>query len=52
MESVKAEVERRIAELGPGGGYVVNPVHNVQPDVPVENLLAIFSHAREVGIYG
>ena len=52
VESVKAEVERRIAELGPGGGYVVNPVHNVQPDVPVENLLAIFSHAREVGIYG
>jgi uroporphyrinogen decarboxylase len=44
---VKAEVERRIEELGRGGGYLLGAVHNLQPDVPTENLLAMFRHARE-----
>ena len=34
-------------EMGEGGGYVVGAVHNIQPDVPVENILAMFQHARE-----
>jgi uroporphyrinogen decarboxylase len=50
-EDVKAEVERRIAELGPGGGYVLCGVHNLQPEVPLENVLAMYRHAREVGVY-
>jgi uroporphyrinogen decarboxylase len=48
---VKVEVERRIAHLGPGGGYVLAPVHNVQADVPPENLIAMYRHARQVGRY-
>ncbi len=51
VEDVKAEVERRIRDLAPGGGYVVNAVHNIQPDVPPENVLALFQHARAVGNY-
>jgi uroporphyrinogen decarboxylase len=46
VEDVKAEVERRIEELGPGGGYVLGAVHNIQPDVPLENVLAMYLHAR------
>ena len=46
-KAVKQEVERRIDELGNGGGYVLGAVHNVQPDVPVENLLTMYRHARE-----
>ncbi|MGA2478889.1 MAG: uroporphyrinogen decarboxylase family protein, partial [Spirochaetia bacterium] len=38
-----AREARRIAEiLGKGGGYVLNPVHNIQPDVPPANIVALF----------
>ncbi|HET7768506.1 MAG TPA: uroporphyrinogen decarboxylase family protein [Chloroflexota bacterium] len=44
---VRAEVERRRAELGPDG-YVVAAVHNIQPEVPPENILALaLALARE-----
>jgi uroporphyrinogen decarboxylase len=48
---VQQEVERRIAHLGPGGGYILAPVHNVQADVPPENLITMYRHARQVGSY-
>jgi uroporphyrinogen decarboxylase len=51
VADVRAEVERRIADFGPGGGYIVAPVHNVQADVPPENLVAMYRHARQVGRY-
>ncbi len=41
-EEVEAEVRERIRILGAGGGYVANPIHNVQGPTPVENLLAMF----------
>ena len=47
VDDVKAEVERRIEDLGPGGGYVLCAVHNVQPEVPTENIVAMYHHARE-----
>ncbi|MBC7337698.1 MAG: hypothetical protein H5U01_15715, partial [Clostridia bacterium] len=46
-EEVAAEVERRIEELGKGGGYILGAVHNIQPDVPLENVLTMYRHARE-----
>ena len=48
---VREEVRRRIADLAPGGGYVLGAVHNVQAEVPVENILAMFQAAREFGKY-
>ncbi len=51
VEDVKAEVERRIGELATGGGYLLTPSHNTRPDVSTENLLAVFSHGREIGTY-
>ena len=50
-EEVRAEVRRRIADLGPGGGYVLCSVHNIQPDVPPENVVAMFDAAHELGSY-
>jgi uroporphyrinogen decarboxylase len=50
-DEVRSEVERRIADLGPGGGYILAPVHNVQADVPPENLVAMYHHARVAGKY-
>jgi len=46
VADVEAEVERRIEELGRGGGYILGAVHNIQPDVPTENVLAMYCHAR------
>ena len=45
------EVRERIQTFGPGGGFVFNTVHNVQPGVPVENLLAMYETVREYGAY-
>jgi len=43
---VAAEVRRMFAALGGGGGYVLAAVHNIQPDVPPENVLALFDTGR------
>jgi uroporphyrinogen decarboxylase len=50
-DEVKAEVKRYIDALGPGGGYIVAPAHNVQGDVPPENLVAIRDAIAEHGWY-
>jgi uroporphyrinogen decarboxylase len=50
-EEVKAEVKKNIAAFMPGGGYVFNNVHNIQADVPPENVLALFDAAFEYGVY-
>lgn len=48
---VRGEVRRRLADLGPGGGYVLGSVHNIQRDVPPENVVAMFQAAQEHGKY-
>lgn len=50
-DDVRAEVRRRIRDLAPGGGYILAAVHCIQPDVPPENVLAMFDEARAVGKY-
>ena len=50
-DDVKREVERRIVDLAPGGGFILAPVHNVQADVPPENLVTMYRHALQVGMY-
>ena len=48
---VREEVRKRIADLAPGGGYVLGAVHNIQAEVPVENVLAMIEAAKEFGSY-
>ncbi len=50
-EEIRREVGRRIGDLAPGGGFVFNPVHNIQPHVPPANVAALFQAAREFGGY-
>jgi uroporphyrinogen decarboxylase len=50
-DDVRQEVCRRILDLGPGGGYVLCSVHNIQPEVPPENVVAMFDAALELGRY-
>ena len=42
---VRREVRRIIDILGRNGGYVLNSVHNIQSDVPPENVVAMFDEA-------
>ncbi len=46
-EEVKQEVLSRLEIFAPDGGYVFNPIHNIQPKTPVENVLAMFEAVRE-----
>jgi len=48
---VKDEVKRRIEDLAPGGGFVFSAVHNIQPDVPPENIVAMWEAWQEYGSY-
>ncbi len=41
-EEVREETLRRIEILGRGGGYILAPAHNIQSDVPPENVAAMF----------
>lgn len=50
-EDVRAEVRRRIRDLAPGGGYILASVHCIQPDVPLENIIAMLDEAKVAGRY-
>jgi uroporphyrinogen decarboxylase len=50
-EEVRAETSRRIWELKPGGGFVIASIHNMQAQVPVENILAFWEAVEEAGTY-
>jgi uroporphyrinogen decarboxylase len=41
-EDVRAETSRIIDILGKDGGYILNSVHNIQPEVSPENITAMF----------
>lgn len=48
---VRAQVRERIQIFGKGGGFMFNPIHNVQAGVLVENLLAMYETLRWHGQY-
>ncbi len=50
-DEVRAEVARRVADLGPGGGFVFASVHNIQANVPGANAAAIWTSLEEHGRY-
>lgn len=50
-EMVRTEVKRRLDDFAPGGGFVFNTVHNIQADVPPENILAMRDALRQWGTY-
>jgi uroporphyrinogen decarboxylase len=46
---VREEVKRRIDHLHENGGYVLCAVQNIQPEVPPENIVAMYDTALEYG---
>jgi hypothetical protein len=46
-EEVYREVRERIDIFNDGGGYVFSAIHNIQANVPVANILAMFQAVRD-----
>lgn len=44
-QEVRQAARQCVETLGAGGGYILAPSHNVQPDAPVENVLAMYEPA-------
>ena len=44
---VKDHVKQRLEILMPGGGFVFNTVHNILPDVPPQNIVAMYEAIHE-----
>ncbi|HUX39761.1 MAG TPA: uroporphyrinogen decarboxylase family protein [Rectinemataceae bacterium] len=49
-EDLRKELSHNAAILGSRGGFVCSTVHNIQADVPVENILAYLEAARGLGL--
>jgi len=43
LGEVEREVNRLMDEVGQNGGFILGPCHNIQPDTPIENVLALYS---------
>jgi uroporphyrinogen-III decarboxylase len=50
--AIREHVRERLRIFSPGGGYVFNQVHNIQPDIPAENIIAMLDAAYEFGHHG
>ena len=48
---VAGEVRRNIEILGDEGGYVFNTIHNIQADVPPDNIVAMYETVLAYGKY-
>ncbi len=48
---VDAEVRERIRTCAPGGGFLLAPTHNIQLDVPFDNIEAFYEAIRKYGSY-
>ena len=51
VDEVRRVVRERIETVGAGGGLVLAPTHVLEPDVPWENVVALFEAAEEFGYY-
>jgi uroporphyrinogen decarboxylase len=48
-KDVREAVRRMIDECGTDGGLFVAPTHVIEPDVPWENIVALYEACREFG---
>jgi uroporphyrinogen decarboxylase len=50
-DDVRRDVEKNVCVLKEDGGYVFNTVHNIQADVPPENIIAMWEALQKFGKY-
>ena len=46
-EEIREEVKKRIEILSQGGGFIFNTIHNIQDDVPPENIITMVETLME-----
>ena len=46
-EQVKDDVKRNVEALAPGGGFVFSTIHNIQAEVPPQNVVAMMEALKE-----
>jgi len=51
IQEVQDDVRRNIEALAPGGGFIFNTVHNIQAEVPPENIMAMWNALHKFGRY-
>jgi len=50
-QEVREDVKRNIEALAPGGGFIFATIHDIQADVPPENIMAMWQAWKEFGVY-
>lgn len=51
IREVKEHIKRNIEALAPGGGFVFSTVHNIQAEVPPQNIVAMLETLADYGKY-
>lgn len=50
-DEVRARVKEVIEKYGQNGGLIISPTHVLEPEVPLENIDALFDACREYGTF-
>ena len=50
VEECRAEARHRLDVIAKGGGYIFAPAHCIQPDTPLENVLAVYEQALGISL--
>ncbi|TFG32304.1 hypothetical protein EU528_03970 [Candidatus Thorarchaeota archaeon] len=51
LEDIRQEIDTRLSALAHGGGYILAPGHNIQPDSTPEKILEMYDYAKKKGTY-
>jgi uroporphyrinogen decarboxylase len=51
VDDIRREVKLRMETVGRGGGFLIGPSHMIEPEVPWENLVALYAAIDELGVY-
>jgi len=51
IHTLTIDTLKRIKDLAPGGGYIFSSGHNIQANMPPENILRLFELGRDYGKY-
>lgn len=51
VEDLKSEIDTRLRAFAPGGGYILAPAHNIQPDSAPEKIVLMYDYAEKRGRY-
>jgi len=49
-QEIREDVRRRLKVFGEGGGFVFAPIHNIQADVPPQNIKVMYKTAAEYSL--